>query len=137
VIPPRSYYLIAGRNYTGTVLPDVRLTGDLAFAGDSGHVRLGNQDVTTAKVDANSVDWVGYGTGADTAEGGSRAPAIPTGANPNSIERKALPGSTAATMGPGGADATAGNGWDSDKNGDDFLVRPTRDPQSSASPTEP
>lgn len=137
VMAPRSYFLVAGRNYTGSVAADLKVTFDLAFAGDSGHVRLGDQSVTTAKQDANTVDWVGYGTSADTPEGGSKAPTVPTGARPDTIERKALPTSTAATMDSGGADAVKGNGWDSDRNGDDFLVRATRDPQSSASPPEP
>jgi large repetitive protein len=137
VMPPRSYYLVSGRNYTGTVTPDVKTTTDLSFAGDHGHVRLGNQDVTTAVADVNAVDWVGYGANANSPEGGTRAPQVPTGTTADTIERKALPGSTTATMASGGADATAGNGYDSDKNGDDWVLRAVRDPQSSASPTEP
>ena len=137
VMPPRSYYLISGRNFTGTVTPDIKTTTDLSFAGDSGHVRLGNQSVTTAVADVNAVDWVGYGPNANSPEGGTRAPAVPTGATADTIERKALPGSTTATMAAGGADATAGNGYDSEKNGDDWVLRAVRDPQSSASPTEP
>jgi hypothetical protein len=137
VMAPHSYYLVASSHYTGTVAADLKLATDFNFAATDGHVRLGDQNVTTAKVDAASVDFVGYGTNSDTPEGGTRAPAVPTGANAYSIERKALPNSTQATMQLGGADATAGNGYDSDKNGDDWVLRVTRDPQNAASPTEP
>ena len=137
VMPPRSYYLVAGRSYTGTVTPDLRHTADLQFAGDSGHVRLGNENVTVQKVDGNVVDAVGYGTTADSAEGGSRAPALPTGATAHTLERKANPASTASSMASGGADETAGNGQDSDSNGADFVVRLVRDPQNAQSAPEP
>ena len=35
-----------------------------------------------------------------------------------------------------GEDAAAGNGYDSDDNAKDFVIRATRDPQSKASGTE-
>lgn len=53
-----------------------------------------------------------------------------------SIERKAHSTSTAETMGPGGADETRGNGYDSDDNSEDFVLRTASDPQSSSSPAE-
>ena len=39
-------------------------------------------------------------------------------------------------MGAGGADQLKGNGFDSDDNASDFIVRTAREPQNSASPAE-
>ena len=137
VVPPRSYFLVVGAGYVGTVAGDYVFGTTLAFAGDSGHVRIGFPSLSTAKADTNVVDWVGYGPAADSPEGTSKAPAVASGNIAESIERKALPSSTSMTMGPAGADATKGNGFDSDKNGDDWVVRSTRDPQNASSPVEP
>jgi hypothetical protein len=78
------------------------------------------------------VDRVGYGT-ANQPEG-TAAPAHPAAGG--SLERKARDTSTASTMGAGGADANAGNGWDTDDNSKDFVVRAVREPQNSRSETE-
>jgi hypothetical protein len=53
-----------------------------------------------------------------------------------SYERKANAMSTESTM-EGGADALAGNGYDTDHNSADFIVRNSRDPQNAASAHEP
>ncbi len=134
-IPSRGYFLVASKSYQGSVVPDLLLTIDLGLAGDSGHVRLGTQDVTTAKVDPEEVDRLGYGPAADTAEGGSKTAA--TTAFLQTFERKATPGATAASMAAGGVDVAKGNGLDTDMNGADFVIRALRDPQNSMSPLEP
>ncbi|MBS1151204.1 MAG: Metal dependent amidohydrolase [Myxococcaceae bacterium] len=145
-IPSRGYFLVASRSYNGTVVPDLRLTIDLGLAGDSGHVRLGTQDVSTAKVDPEEVDRLGYGTAADSPEGGAKTPITPNFTT--TFERKATPGATVSSMFDGGLDAEKGNGLDTDQNGNlalpdggsqpgDFILRPFRDPQSSGSPAEP
>ena len=145
-IPSRGYFLVASKSYAGAVVPDMRLNIDLGLAGDNGHVRLGTQDVTFAKVDPEEVDRLGYGTGADFPEGGAKTPLTTTFTA--TFERKATPGSTAASMAAGGSDATKGNGLDTNQNGDltladggfqsgDFVIRAVRDPQSSTSPVEP
>jgi hypothetical protein len=54
-----------------------------------------------------------------------------------SYERKASATSTAATMSVGGADELAGNAYDTNNNANDFVLRPTRNPQSMLSPREP
>ena len=146
VIPPGGYYLVVSKSYAGVVVPDLRLTIDIGLAGDSGHVRLGTQDVTTAKVDAEEVDRLGYGAAADSPEGGGKTASTTTFTA--TFERKATPGASAASMSDGGLDAVKGNGLDTNVNGDltspdggfqpgDFVIRPFRDPQSSTSPTEP
>jgi hypothetical protein len=137
VVQPRSYYLVVGAGYAGSVPGDFVITATLAFAGDSGHVRIGYPSISTAKADTNVVDWVGYGPGADTPEGATKAPAVATGNISETIERKALPSSTTMTLAPMGADATKGNGYDSDNSGDDWVKRTTREPQNSTSGTEP
>ena len=137
VVPPRSYFLVVGAGYVGTVTGDYVFGTTLAFAGDSGHVRIGFPNLSTAKADTNVVDWVGYGPAADSPEGTSKAPAVASGNIAESIERKALPSSTSMTMGPMGADATKGNGYDSDNSGENWVVRAARDPQNAASAHEP
>lgn len=54
-----------------------------------------------------------------------------------SIERKALTTSTKASMKFGGADEFLGNGWDSDNNANDFVIRDLPQPQSSTWAAEP
>jgi hypothetical protein len=54
-----------------------------------------------------------------------------------SMERKANAGSTSASMGPGGADEVAGNGYDTNSNENDFVLRAISQPQNSSSPVEP
>ncbi|MBX7113722.1 MAG: DUF4215 domain-containing protein [Myxococcaceae bacterium] len=137
VVPPRSYFLVVGAGYVGAVAGDHVYGQPLAFAGDSGHVRIGFPNMSTAKADTNVVDWVGYGTAADSPEGTSKAPAVAAGNIAESIERKALPSSTSMTMGPMGADAFKGNGYDSDNSGENWVVRSVREPQNAASPVEP
>ena len=149
VIPSHGYYLVASKSYStqGSVPADLLLTNDMNFQGGStgGHVRLGTQDVTTAKVDPEEVDRLGYGPTADFPEGFAAMASVPSGLA--SYERKATPGSTAASMAIGGTDATKGNGLDTDQNGDktvdggvalgDWVLRVTRDPQNSSNPAEP
>ena len=53
-----------------------------------------------------------------------------------SIERKAQSTSTAETMGPGGADDVRGNGYDSNDNSQDFVLRDSPEPQNSSSASE-
>lgn len=137
VVAPRSYYLVAGSGYTGTVTADYLFSQSLAFAGDSGHVRIGTPGISTAKGDTKVVDWVGYGPGADTPEGTTKAPQVTSGNIPETIERKALPSSTTMTLAPMGADALKGNGYDTDNSGEDWVKRTTREPQNSSSPAEP
>jgi cysteine-rich repeat protein len=146
IIPSRGFFLVASKSYSGAVVPDMLLTIDIGLAGDSGHVRLGTQDVTTAKVDPEEVDRLGYGPLADSPEGGGKTAITPTFTA--TFERKATPGATAASMTGTGTDALKGNGLDTDQNADqtladggflpgDFVIRGVRDPQSSTSPAEP
>ncbi|PIS30596.1 MAG: hypothetical protein COT43_01485, partial [Candidatus Marinimicrobia bacterium CG08_land_8_20_14_0_20_45_22] len=81
-------------------------------------------------------DKVAIGDTAQDGEGGSYAPSISGTADDRSIERKASAASDAASM-ESGADEYEGNGWDSDDNSADFIIRTSRNPQNSSSDPEP
>lgn len=151
VIRAHGYFLVASgttTGYLGTPSADFvarNMMGSpkvMGLANAAGQVRLVLPGATAATAPGDPLvsDAVGYGSAAMYAEG-APAPAGPWGAsapyNSQSLERKATAASTALTMAPGGADALLGNGRDTDVNADDFVVRPLRQPQSSASPTEP
>ncbi|MDX9758229.1 MAG: phospholipase D-like domain-containing protein [Bacteroidota bacterium] len=127
VMPPKSYYLLVSSTWAATP------TGDVSWSA-SGLADNGNIRISTAA--GVPVDRVGFGTGNDPE--GSTAPHHGTTANDNSVERKASATSTAASMGAGGPEEFSGNGWDSNNNAADFVVRTGgRQPQNSASGTEP
>ncbi len=127
-LPAHGYYLMANAGYTGTVAPDAPALWASGFLDTSGAVRV--------SCSAVALDVFGYGASAQRE--GSPAPAVDWATTPAaSYERKARADSTAATMAAGGRDATAGNGQDADDNLADFVVRATREPQSSASAREP
>ncbi|WPB79354.1 lamin tail domain-containing protein [Archangium violaceum] len=126
-IAARGYFLLAlsGTSYSGSAIPNGSYSSAMGAAG--GHVRLLHSDGTTV------VDMLGYGT-ANAAEGGAAIKGSP--GTSGSYERKAVSTSTGATMAVGGSDANRGNGYDTDNNANDFVVRTTRQPQNSASATE-
>jgi hypothetical protein len=128
-IPAHGYYLLANAGYTGSVAPDAPSLWSTGFLDTNAAVRI--------SCSATVLDTFGYGTSAPQREG-TASPAIDASMLATaSYERKALAGSTPTSMAAGGADATAGNGYDTDDNASDFVIRATRDPQSSASPHEP
>jgi hypothetical protein len=132
-IGPRRYFLVTSGSYTGSTAGDASWGTSLALGGASGHVRLGKQGIGTTKTDALTVDTVGYGSAADSAEGSPITPAHVAG---SSFERKAVSTSTASTMASGGADALRGNSHDSGNNANDFVVRTARQPQNASSTAE-
>jgi cysteine-rich repeat protein len=135
-IKAHSYFLLAHSSYVrgaGEPAADATYSQSLSGTG-GGHVRIGPNLVANNLEDPNTVDKLGYGT-ANQAEGNAPIPGSPA-ASPTSYERKAGPDSTAASMGSGGADETKGNGQDTNNNAADFVIRPVRQPQSSASLVE-
>ena len=134
-IAPKGYYLIQEAAGTGGTqnLPAPDAIGGLALGGTAGKIILSKAAIAvTSLTDPNLVDFVGYGTSA-IFEGTGPAP---TPANTTSLERKASVTSTVTTMGIGGIEELAGNGYDSNNNSADFIVRVPQ-PQNSSSPTEP
>ena len=77
------------------------------------------------------IDKVGFGSAGDfEATAYLENPGVS-----QSLERKADFFATAVTMGSGGAHKWQGNGYDSDDNSNDFIIRNLPEPQNSFSPT--
>ncbi|WP_223748714.1 lamin tail domain-containing protein [Myxococcus sp. XM-1-1-1] len=135
VIQPRGFFLVTHPDYAGSVAGDANWGPAFSMSASrtgGGNLRLGGPALTTTNMnDPAKVDAFAYGTG--NAPEGTAFPTVP--AEAGSFERKATVSSTAATM-EGGSDAAAGNGYDSDDNASDFILRTQRQPQNSASPTE-
>lgn len=127
VIPAFGFFLVAHNDYQGDVEPDLR-HASFSLSGSGGNVFVvASQDKLTSGEDISIIDKVGYGTG-DSAEGQpSLAPE-----SFKSIERKAQEGSTSESMANGGEDEFLGNGYDSDNNTDDFVLRDVPEPQNSS-----
>ncbi|HTX18630.1 MAG TPA: phospholipase D-like domain-containing protein [Bacteroidota bacterium] len=137
-IAPHGFFLVGEAVGSGGTagLPTPDVSGTLAMSSTAGKIALVNS--TTALSGANPtgssvIDRVGYGT-ANGYEGSGPTPAP---SNSTSVERKANSSSTALTLAAGGSDEFAGNGYDSDNNSSDFVVRTSPQPQNSASPVEP
>jgi hypothetical protein len=122
IIAAHQYYLLGGSLYSGLATPDRPLAFTSALAGFGGHLRL-------IATDASELDRCGWGTAVEPE--GTPAPGGLTGLQ--SRERKALATSSPLSMATGGADALRGNGFDSNNNGADFLVREIAEPQNSSS----
>lgn len=139
-IPARGFFLIQqAAQGGGTVdLPTPDVTGTIAMGATAGKVALVN--TTTALSGANPssdpsvIDFVGYGSTATGFEG--TGPTVAP-SNTQSVERKAKSTSTADSMGIGGIHEFNGNGWDTNNNSADFLLRTGQpQPQNTASATE-
>ena len=127
-IQAHGFYLIGDKDWTpGTGWPSSPDCEDeITLTNDDGWVRL--RKGSGGKV----VDIVGWGTAAI-----SETAVITKPIEGQSIERKAQSSSTSESMGSGGADEFRGNGYDSDDNSFDFVLRDTPQPQNSSSPPEP
>ncbi|HTY11061.1 MAG TPA: phospholipase D-like domain-containing protein [Bacteroidota bacterium] len=137
-IAAHGYFLVQESAGTGgTVnLPTPDVADTLKLSATGGKISLSS--AASALSGANPtgpsiVDRVGYGT----ANGYEGAGAAPAPSNTTSIERKANRTATSSSMAPGGSDELAGNGYDSNNNDSDFVVRSSPQPQNSSSPLEP
>ncbi|TDE17469.1 ExeM/NucH family extracellular endonuclease [Dyadobacter psychrotolerans] len=138
-IKAKGYYLIqqaAGAGTTMASLPTPDATGTSMMGAGSGKVILCQctAALSGAKPTGTTIiDFVGYGSTVSYEGTG------PTGtpANATSVERKVSATSTAALLGPSGSDYLKGNGWDSNDNGQDFVVQTAVNPQNSTSNREP
>lgn len=135
-IPAKGFYLIQQAQGAGgtTALPTPDATGTLTLSGTAGKVALVNNNTAltgACPTGAQIVDFVGFGATANCYEGAANAPAP---SNTTSIERKASATSTPATLAAGGSEALAGNGYDSNVNGSDFVLKALADilPQNSS-----
>lgn len=128
-IPAHGYYLWASSDggYASQINANVD-TGENISSGDSIAIRQG--DLNTGTI----IDQVAWGTqtGTPLIEGSG------FGTNPDpgqSIERKALSSSDVTSMMSGG-DVSKGNGYDSNNNATDFILRTVSQPQHSGSVAE-
>lgn len=137
-IPARGFFLIQEAQGTGgtTPLPTPDVIGVIAMSGTNGKVALVNTTTalsgTNPSTDPSVVDFAGYGT-ANGFEGSAAMPAL---SNTTSGERKAKLNSTVDSMQTGGADELRGNGWDSNDNSADYIIRTSQNPQNTAAATE-
>ena len=123
------FFLIGGSSVVPT--PDVLIPAgrELKNSGIRAGVRLYNSTTSTV---IDLVAWdptsaVGLEGSAYTLEGVSSG-------TTKSIERKAISSSTQASMSAG--DALLGNGYDSNDNSLDFVMRDNYEPQNSSNPIE-
>lgn len=140
-VPARGFFLIQCSQGAGGVqdIPTPDATAALSLGGTAGKVALVNDGVAIEfPTDPTVVDFVGFGSTSNKYEGAGPTATL---SNTTSAERKAQSSSTAASMGTGGVDTLAGNGWDTNNNSADFVLRGTiagtyPDPQNTSSPTE-
>lgn len=135
-IPAKGFYLIQEAAGTGgtTALPTPDKTGTISMSGTGAKIALVNSTTaltTACPTGTTIVDFVGFGTAANCNEGGTNAPAT---TNTTSIERKASDTSTVTSLSTGGSEVLAGNGYDSDNNSTDFVIKPLNEinPQNSS-----
>jgi hypothetical protein len=127
-IPAKGYFLVTQKTgYTGTVAPDATYTALTSHSGAS--LRLLNASGV-------EVDKLAWGTGAGLSPEGTAMTAPTDAQAAGSMERMAASTSTVGSMAPGGTDATRGNGYDTDNNSTNFLIRAAREPQNTSSAPE-
>ena len=102
------------------------------FAGSIGVFPWDPNEKAAEEAKNGRIDAVGYGS-VDHVKEDFGADVPPEG---KSIERKARSSSTAASMGPAGEDEHRGNGYDSDDNSQDFVLRAVSERQNSSSLAE-
>lgn len=112
------YLIVHPTDYDGSATPDITYSSSGYSITADNTVILYNGGTV--------VDKVGFGAAGDFETATSTNPS----AN-QSIERKAVGTSTAATMASDGAHANLGNGYDTDNNSNDFVVRALPSPQGS------
>lgn len=120
ILPAQGFFLIANNGYTLTITPDIQYASTM---GDNNTIYLVDDSGLT-------IDRVGMGIAFDP-EGLSVAQPPAS----QSIERKAFASSTDISM-TTGDDVVSGNGFDTDDNNNDFILRSTSDPQNSTSSPE-
>jgi hypothetical protein len=124
VIGARGFLLFGHDDYTGSITPDKVYS--------SGAISSNNSIILDRGSINDLVDLVGMGS-AGTFEG----TAASNPASGKSLERKAHAEATAVSMTAGGTDEFLGNGYDTQNNAQDFVIRSLPEPQNSQSSTEP
>lgn len=122
-IPAHGFFLITHPNNDD-------IGADLFYSATTNSVTNNNTVLLYSDASETLVDKVGMGEAGDF----ESAPAIHPEAG-QSIERKAKAESTTESM-TSGADQFLGNGYDTDNNANDFVLRLVPQPQNSQSPPQ-
>lgn len=119
IIYSHGYFLVAHPDYDGNIKPDLQYAASYGIADDNTVILYKNNQI---------IDKVGFGNAKDFEKMAAMNPE-----NSRSIERKSFASSTEESMNAGSLD---GNGYDSDNNSEDFILRGNSDPQNSKSERE-
>lgn len=128
IIPAHGFYLWANSSisaYPASIGADTSTSVDLTNSSTIA-LRQGPLDTGTL------IDAAGWNNGATIVEG---LPFASTPGANQSIERKAYSSSNDVSM-MSGIDVNKGNGYDTNDNSTDFILRTTSQPQNTSSPTE-
>lgn len=129
-IPAHGFFLWANNEdgYATSINADVSNTNNIS---ENNSIALFSAADTG---NTSPVDQVTWGNGTSQFVEGSP---LANGPDSNrSIERKALTTSDSTAMNTGGSDEFKGNGFDSNNNATDYILRTTSQPQNSSSATE-
>lgn len=129
VVPSHGYYLWANNGDATSPFIALADTTTRVYLTSSNSIALRSGNLNTGSI----VDSLSWNSGSTLGEG---TPYSPNPGGDESIERKAVATSTAITLGVGGADEFKGNGYDTDNNINDFILKTSPQPQNSSSPTE-
>lgn len=131
IIPAKGYFLWAhqsqSNNYATTLNADVSSSDVL---GSSNSIALRNGPLNSGVI----IDALSWNEGNNALVEGTNFSPNP-GIN-QSMERKAVSSSSVASMVIGGTDELRGNGFDTNNNATDFILRTVSQPQNSSSTAE-
>lgn len=129
IIPAHGFYLWASSDdgYGASVGADASTTENIG-ASNSIALRFGAMDTGTI------IDALSWNSGANSLK--EETEFSPNPGTNQSMERKALSSSDATSMGSEGSDQFKGNGYDTNNNSADFILRSLSQPQSSTSSAE-
>jgi signal peptidase I len=128
-IPAHGFFLIGpSTGYTRSTTLDATYASSGTKIVNDGAVYI-----STSTADKTGlIDLVGFGTASSSGREGTALANPPAN---NSVERKAFSTSDVTSM-TSGADALKGNGYDSNNNASDFILRSVSQPQNSSSAPE-
>ena len=138
-IPAKGFYLVKidGEGTLPSFDYNWNYSGSANTLNDlSGSIAIFPWDIdakTPEEAEQGKIDAVGWGSANYVKEGES----VVSASMGESIERKSAATSTAETMAAGGIHEKSGNGYDSDNNSNDFVVRNSSGPQTLSSSKEP
>jgi hypothetical protein len=122
-IDAHGYILVASADYSGGATPDISYPSS---------VEIPSNATVIIKLSGQVIDKLGFGAALEF----ERAPFADNPGAYESLERKAVATSSSGTMVNGAVHNLAGNGYDSNSNVEDFVMKIQSDPQNVDSGTE-